>query len=1146
MKRKFKDKSRAIRFRVFFALVHTLIFLIGIIFLHLDFSSNTREAEQNAKAVAVAASTALDLDKLDLLQADESDLAGQAYASVKSSLERFIGENSDTRFAYIYTNKGDSLLILVDSESIDSPDFAPPGKVYEEADPVFFKAFNQPCNKALVTPLVNDRWGTWKSVLVPLCHTETGKVFAVLGVDYPLGNWFKPIIAKTLKTFALFMLSILAVVMLSMLYKNNLLLKEKQFQLLLSNEQAKLEEKSALSAKEKTQMYSDFQQILLDISTDFMPADSAVTDGIVQKALARIGKLIGADRIYLCQYDFDTDQLDCKARWLADGVAPAPVDLSKMPLDNLGDLVGLHKKGKTAFYQENAGDKNGPAIENFAKMRGAKCVFTIPLYVDNSCFGFIGIDGLRADKKCDEYHIRLLAQFSNLLSAALDRSRLLNALTTSEENYRNIFEFAPVGIVNFDKNGIIISCNDALSQILGAPRERILGLDTLSLSSPVAVEYIKRILKGETIEFRGMYETFIGGKEVALLGKFAPILDKEGKVISGLGFIEDITERKKLGDELRLKSLVLDQLEEHITITDLNGKITYVNRIQTEDRNFGKGSILGKSTEVFGEDPTKGATQKEIFELTLKNGSWQGEVINYKANGEEIIMDCKTQLVTDDQGRPVALGGIAQNITARKLMERDLYREKEQFRTTLLSVGDGVIATDAQGKVTIVNKAAQKLLGQAAVSVLSRHIDEVFCLLSEKDGKPIKSSASLILDGEGTHTSPSHAILPSADGTGIFIEETASPIKDENGETTGVVLVFRDFTEKHLRLKEIEYLSYHDYLTGLHNRRYYEKNIKELDTAANLPLALIMADVNGLKLTNDAFGHAAGDDLLRRIAQILHKARRPSDILARIGGDEFVLVLPKTDNAGAEKILAQINKQTEKESLDNLVVSLSTGHAVKTDTSTSLDKLFTQAENAMYRHKLTESSSMRSRTIDMIMTSLFEKSEREMYHSERVGELCEAIAQQMGFSSTQVNQVMLAGLMHDIGKIGVSEEVLNKPGKLSDEERKIVERHCETGYRILSSASEFSSIARYILEHHERPDGLGYPRGLSGEKISLPAKIIAVADAYDAMRSDRSYRKAMKQEDAVKELKKYAGSQFDSEIVRILVEKVLKQPEKES
>ena len=194
----------------------------------------------------------------------------------------------------------------------------------------------------------------------------------------------------------------------------------------------------------------------------------------------------------------------------------------------------------------------------------------------------------------------------------------------------------------------------------------------------------------------------------------------------------------------------------------------------------------------------------------------------------------------------------------------------------------------------------------------------------------------------------------------------------------------------------------------------------------------------------------------------------------------------------------------------------------------------------MYRNKLYESSSMRNKTIDLIMTTLYEKSDREMSHSKRVSEICNAIASNMEFNQESINQIRIAGLMHDIGKMGIDEKILNKCNGLNNDEWKEIKRHPEIGYRILSSVNEFSDMASYILEHHERWDGNGYPRSLKGEEISLQARIIAIADAFDAMTSVRTYSNPLSKEEAISEVLRCSGTQFDPYIAKVFVEKVLK------
>lgn len=197
------------------------------------------------------------------------------------------------------------------------------------------------------------------------------------------------------------------------------------------------------------------------------------------------------------------------------------------------------------------------------------------------------------------------------------------------------------------------------------------------------------------------------------------------------------------------------------------------------------------------------------------------------------------------------------------------------------------------------------------------------------------------------------------------------------------------------------------------------------------------------------------------------------------------------------------------------------------------------AEDYMYRHKVIESNSMRGNIINVILNTLYEKNPREERHSKRVSELCQRIGVAMGLSETEINKLKVSGLLHDIGKIAIEEQVLNKPGRLTDQEWNEIKRHPDIGYRILSSSLEMMEIVQYILFHHERFDGTGYPRGLKREEIPLLSRIIAVADAYDAMTNARTYKKALDKDAAIKELIQNKGTQFDPHIVDVFIEKVL-------
>lgn len=355
-----------------------------------------------------------------------------------------------------------------------------------------------------------------------------------------------------------------------------------------------------------------------------------------------------------------------------------------------------------------------------------------------------------------------------------------------------------------------------------------------------------------------------------------------------------------------------------------------------------------------------------------------------------------------------------------------------------------------------------------------------------------------------------------------------------------VFAILRDVTElKKSQLKN-EHLVYHDQLTGIYNRRYFEEQLTRLDSEQHLPLAIAMVDVNGLKLTNDAFGHQTGDKLLKYIANLLlEQTFSKNDLVARIGGDEFAIVYPNTGEEEVETRIRNIYSKLNDRSKKHFIISVSIGWASKNKSDQNLSEIFNKAEEHMYRKKLTESQSMRNQTVQAIMKTLNEKNAREKIHSERVSSICRLIGEALNLDYETIKEIETAGLLHDIGKIVIDEKILNKEGCLTEDEYLIIKKHPESSYQILKSIDAYVGLAEAVLSHHERWDGTGYPRGLKGEEISLVARIISIADAYEAMTADRSYRTAMAKESAMEELKKFSGIQFDGNIVEVFENEVL-------
>lgn len=469
-----------------------------------------------------------------------------------------------------------------------------------------------------------------------------------------------------------------------------------------------------------------------------------------------------------------------------------------------------------------------------------------------------------------------------------------------------------------------------------------------------------------------------------------------------------------------------------------------------------------------------------------------------------------------------------------------LAKDKMFLETTLLSISDGVISTDYRGRILFINKVALELTGYQAEEAMGLQIEEVFRIKDEFSESYITDLFEQVFTMRSVVESLSHIVLVSKEGIIRPIEAIASPIMDQKQKFLGVVLVFSDFTEKKRQQDEIGYLSFHDQLTGLYNRRYYEEELARVDQERNYPISIILGDVNGLKLINDSLGHQMGDQLLVKVTEVIRRSSRADDIIARLGGDEFVLILPRTTNEVAETLIHRIRENAILENISGIPISISFGSATKTNGHQSFHDVFKDAEDMMYSRKLYEGADVRNKAVHLILSGLFEKNPRELNHSKRVSAISRKIAMEMGLEAEEVDRVALAGLMHDIGKIGVSEDILNKRESLNEDDWFKIRRHSEIGYRVLSSVNEFAMIADFILEHHENVDGSGYPKGLKGEELSLEAKIIAIADAFDAMTSMRNNGNGLSLNEAVKEIQNCAGKQFDLEVSRVFIEKVLK------
>lgn len=361
----------------------------------------------------------------------------------------------------------------------------------------------------------------------------------------------------------------------------------------------------------------------------------------------------------------------------------------------------------------------------------------------------------------------------------------------------------------------------------------------------------------------------------------------------------------------------------------------------------------------------------------------------------------------------------------------------------------------------------------------------------------------------------------------VVIMEEGTPIKLRGFMT--------DISDLKKREENIKHISFHDSLTGLYNREFLDAEIERLDVKRQLPISLIMIDLNGLKLINDSYGHKIGDKLLIKTAELLKNIFREEDIIARWGGDEFVILLNKTPEKAVEQMITRIkNKNSIVEINDSqkIPLSFSIGYSIKKDESINTNDLFKKAENYMYEDKLLKKQSTSNHIVKTLLSTLQQSGDETKEHGERMNQLAVSFGKKLELSLPELNRLALLAILHDIGKITIPSDILKKPTELSPKEWSKVKEHPATGYRICSEVKEFSHIAQEILTHHERWDGRGYPQGLKGEEIPLLARIISIVDSYDVMTNDRVYKKKKTKKEALEELRSCSGSQFDPNLVK--------------
>jgi diguanylate cyclase (GGDEF)-like protein len=373
-----------------------------------------------------------------------------------------------------------------------------------------------------------------------------------------------------------------------------------------------------------------------------------------------------------------------------------------------------------------------------------------------------------------------------------------------------------------------------------------------------------------------------------------------------------------------------------------------------------------------------------------------------------------------------------------------------------------------------------------------------------------------------------------------WIRDCSFPVGNGSGTTQRAVGIATDITDLKVGEEKLKYLSLHDPLTGLYNRIYFEEEISRIEKTRYGTVGILSCDVDGLKLVNDTLGHDQGDRLLAAAAQVIRSSFREGDLAARIGGDEFAIILPNTTESAVENACQRIQEAVESYNAitPELPLSISVGFAIRNGSHKNLKDVFKEADNHMYRKKLYRSQSIRSTIVSTLLNTLKARDLATEQHASRLEKLLVRMATLIGLPESATADLSLLAKFHDIGKVGISDAILLKEGPFTPEEWAEMKRHCEIGYRIALSAADLVPIADWILKHHEWWDGQGYPLGIKGEEIPVECRLLAIANAYESLTSARTYRRKFSHREAVAELRRCAGTQFDPELLNTFLKMV--------
>jgi PAS domain S-box-containing protein len=725
---------------------------------------------------------------------------------------------------------------------------------------------------------------------------------------------------------------------------------------------------------------------------------------------------------------------------------------------------------------------------------------------------------------------------------------------TRRKYLESALQQVPDALVTLDASHRVVDWNLGAQRIFGYSRNEALGRDLDALINAPETEVEEedkkqRLLSSHTVKAVEAIRYRKDSTPVRVLLSSAPIT-LQGTLKGVVTTYTDITERKREEEKLKERERGLRDLLNKAPVGVYQTDTERTPRFMSSEM----ASILGASSpkeaiRFFGDfasdlyaDPDR---RKELIRTLRRDG----EVRNFEfqakhLSGRRIWLSLSARIRKWLSRDTFLMDGFATDVTWRKESEEALlqkYREQSLLLDTTPVQLWYHTDVDTYGAA---NRAHADFLGRSGDELPNRGLDE---FLPEENAYVCrKDNIEVFESGERIHT---EEWIRNADGESRFLSLTKSPRLDEQNNVECVVCSALDITErKHLeeRLKET---SFYDPTTGLYNNAFFEEEMHRLGKDRYCPMGIIVCRFEGRNSPDSR--PSRGEDVSLAAAGILRRSFRSSDILARIGTNAFAVLQPQINRDILQKCCTRIEREVEnfhEQQNGTHSLTLWTGWAVRYNPPVNMSELLRRADQSALEKKSGHSAALSRCRVDasLIKTQmardLFSKGQGE---GSRLQEYTLKLGTALGLSETRLHHLSLLARFHDLGKVGVPDRILFKTGRLCHAEFQVMKRHCEIGHRIALSSSSLAPIADFILKHHEWWDGRGYPLGLQGKAIPLECRILSITEAYEAMTADRPYRGAMSREEAVREIRRCAGTQFDPYLVEQFIGLALEEASRE-